>query len=80
MSRFFRAKKDLEEKKHFEVKECDTLWLSRQGDRMSLRRKSPKMSPNPGSMLLSQFSAIFDNFRQKIGFFFKKQCYDQNFA
>jgi hypothetical protein len=33
-----------------------------------------------GSMLWSQFSAIFDNFRQKIGVFLKNQCYDQNFA
>jgi hypothetical protein len=33
-----------------------------------------------GSMLLSQFSAIFDNFRRKIGVFLKNQCYDQNFA
>jgi hypothetical protein len=30
-----------------------------------------------GSMLLSQFSAIFDNFRQKIRVFLKSQCYDQ---
>jgi hypothetical protein len=27
-------------------------------------------------MLWSQFSAIFDNFRQKIGVFLKNQCYD----
>jgi hypothetical protein len=33
-----------------------------------------------GSMLWSQFYAIFDNFRQKIGVFLKTQCYDQNFA
>jgi hypothetical protein len=33
-----------------------------------------------GSMLLSQFSAIFDNFRRKIGVFLKNQCYDQSFA
>jgi hypothetical protein len=31
-------------------------------------------------MLWSQFSAIFDNFRQKNGVFLKNQCYDQNFA
>jgi hypothetical protein len=35
---------------------------------------------NLESMLWSQFSAIFDDFRQKIGGFFKNQCYDQNFA
>jgi hypothetical protein len=33
-----------------------------------------------GSMLWSQFSAIFDNFRRKKWRFFKKQCYDQKFA
>jgi hypothetical protein len=33
-----------------------------------------------GSMLWSQFSAIFTNFWQKIGVFHKNQCYDQNFA
>jgi hypothetical protein len=33
-----------------------------------------------GSMLWSQFSAIFSNFRQKIGVFLKNQCYDQNFC
>jgi hypothetical protein len=27
-------------------------------------------------MLLSQFSAIFDSFRQKIGVFLINQCYD----
>jgi hypothetical protein len=31
-----------------------------------------------GSTLLSQFSAIFDNFAEKIGVFLKNQCYDQN--
>jgi hypothetical protein len=31
-----------------------------------------------GSMLWSQFSVIFPNFRQKIGGFLKNQCYDQN--
>jgi hypothetical protein len=31
-------------------------------------------------MLWSQFSAIFTNFRQKIGVFFKNQCYDHNFC
>jgi hypothetical protein len=29
-----------------------------------------------GSMLWSQFSAIFANFRRKIGFFLVNQCYD----
>jgi hypothetical protein len=33
-----------------------------------------------GSMLWSQFSAIFDNFRRKNWRFLKNQCYDQNFA
>jgi hypothetical protein len=34
-----------------------------------------------GSMLWSQFSAIFDNFRQKMAFFSKTNVmYDQNFA
>jgi hypothetical protein len=34
-----------------------------------------------GSMLWSQFSAIFINFSaKKIGVFLKDQCYDQNFA
>jgi hypothetical protein len=33
-----------------------------------------------GPMLWSQFSAIFDNFRQKIGVFLKKQCYGKIFA
>jgi hypothetical protein len=33
-----------------------------------------------GSMLWSQFSAIFANFWQKIGVFLKNPCYDQNFA
>jgi hypothetical protein len=33
-----------------------------------------------GSMLWSQFSAIFGNFRQKIGAFLKNQCYDQIFS
>jgi hypothetical protein len=32
------------------------------------------------SMLWSQFSAIFDNFRQKIGVFLQNQCHDKNFA
>jgi hypothetical protein len=32
-----------------------------------------------GSMLWSQFSAIFANFLQKIGVFLKNQCYDQIF-
>jgi hypothetical protein len=31
-------------------------------------------------MLLSQFSAIFDNFWRKNWRFLKNQCYDQNFA
>jgi hypothetical protein len=31
-------------------------------------------------MLWSQFSAIFPNFRQKIGVFLKYQCYDQLFS
>jgi hypothetical protein len=35
---------------------------------------------NQGSMLWSQFSAIFGNFLQKIGVFLKNQCYDQNFG
>jgi hypothetical protein len=30
-------------------------------------------------MLWSQLSAIFDNFRPKIGVFFKNQCYDNFF-
>jgi hypothetical protein len=34
----------------------------------------------PGSMLWSQFSAIFANFRQKIGVFLKNQCCDPNFV
>jgi hypothetical protein len=33
--------------------------------------------PFQGSMLWSQFSAIFG---EKIGVFLKNQCYDQNFA
>jgi hypothetical protein len=33
-----------------------------------------------GSMLWSQFSAIFANFRRKNWRFLKNQCYDQNFA
>jgi hypothetical protein len=33
-----------------------------------------------GSMLWSQFSAIFDNFGEKIGVFLKNQYYDQDFA
>jgi hypothetical protein len=33
-----------------------------------------------GSMLWSQFSAIFDNFRRKNWRFYQNQCYDQNFA
>jgi hypothetical protein len=32
-----------------------------------------------GSMLWSQFSAIFDNFGRKIGVFLKNQCHDHNF-
>jgi hypothetical protein len=35
---------------------------------------------SPGSMLWSQFSAIFDNFRRKNWRFLKNQCYDQIFA
>jgi hypothetical protein len=31
-------------------------------------------------MFWSQLSAIFANFRRKIGVFLKNQCYDQNFA
>jgi hypothetical protein len=44
----------------------------------------PKLCQNgdrdvdPGSMLWSQLSAIFDNFRRKNGVFLKKQRYDQN--
>jgi hypothetical protein len=34
---------------------------------------------NQGSMFWSQFSAIFANFRRKMGVFLKKQCYDQDF-
>jgi hypothetical protein len=41
--------------------------------------KSPK-NRHLGSMLWSQFTAIFDNFWLKIGVFLKNQCYDQNFA
>jgi hypothetical protein len=33
-----------------------------------------------GSMLWSQSSSIFANFRRKNGVFLKNQCYDQNFA
>jgi hypothetical protein len=33
-----------------------------------------------GSMLWSQFYAIFANFLQKLAFFLKNQCYDQIFA
>jgi hypothetical protein len=33
-----------------------------------------------GSIVWSQFSAIFDNFRQKNGVFLKNQCYEQIFA
>jgi hypothetical protein len=33
-----------------------------------------------GSVLWSQFSAIFPNFRRKIGGFLKNQCYDENFV
>jgi hypothetical protein len=33
-----------------------------------------------GSMLWSQFSAIFANFRRKIVVFLENQCYNQNFA
>jgi hypothetical protein len=32
-----------------------------------------------GSMLWSQFAAIFDNFQRKNWRFLKNQCYDQNF-
>jgi hypothetical protein len=39
-----------------------------------------KNSLNLGSMLWSQFSAVFDNFRQKNGIFLKNYRYDQNFA
>jgi hypothetical protein len=35
---------------------------------------------NLGSMLWSQFSAIFANFWQKIGVFLKNQCHDSNFT
>jgi hypothetical protein len=38
------------------------------------------ISPNEGSMLWFQFSAILNNFRQKIGVFLKDQCYDTLFA
>jgi hypothetical protein len=31
-------------------------------------------------MLWSQFSAIFEDFRQKNGVFLKNQCYDQIFS
>jgi hypothetical protein len=33
-----------------------------------------------GSMLWSQFYAIFVNFGEMIGVFLKNQCYDQNFS
>jgi hypothetical protein len=43
-------------------------------------KKNSYTEHDQGSMLWSQFSAIFDNFRQKIGVFLKNQCYDHNFC
>jgi hypothetical protein len=39
-----------------------------------------KIPPGLGSMLWWQFSAIYDNFRQKIGLFLKNERYDKIFA
>jgi hypothetical protein len=59
---------------HISVNHCITAksWIS--------RRKSHHNIAARGSMLWSQFSAIFANFRQRICRFSFKKCYDLNFA
>jgi hypothetical protein len=60
----------------FQVEPSPEATCGRVRRRFSGKRKQG----DQGSMLRSQFSAIFANFRRQIGVFLKYQCYDQLFS
>jgi hypothetical protein len=75
---FFRSCPDLE--KRFSQKMIGIKFYEICVGLNCVRFFSQNRLVNLGSMLCSQFSAIFDNFWQKNGVFLKNQCYDQNFC